>query len=109
MEGLILSDVIDAVQGRWLGRRDPAGVVPTGVGIDTRALKPGDIFFALPGERVDGHQFIDSAFASGACAAVVGKQWVAARKSPGDVIAVNAPDLALAIWRGCIAGGSTFP
>ena len=95
MEGLILSDVIDAVQGRWLGRRDPAGVVPTGVGIDTRALKPGDIFFALPGERVDGHQFIDSAFASGACAAVVGKQWVAARKSPGDVIAVNAPDLAL--------------
>ena len=95
MEGLTLSDVIDAVQGRWLGQADPAAVAPTGVGIDTRTLAPGDVFFALPGERVDGHQFIDSAFEKGACATVVGEHWVQTRKTAGDVIAVDATDLAL--------------
>ena len=29
--------------------------VPGGASIDTRTLEPGDIFFALRGERVDGH------------------------------------------------------
>ena len=92
MEGLTLSNVIRAVQGRWQGTGDPAVVVPTGVSIDTRTLAPGDIFFALPGARVDGRQFIDSAFEKGACAAVVSGQW---GNAPADVIAVEATDLAL--------------
>ena len=92
MEGLTLSDVIRTVRGRWLGKGDPAAIVPTGVSIDTRTLEPGDVFFALPGERVDGHRFIASAFEKGACAAVVGEQW---GTSPADVIAVEATDLAL--------------
>lgn len=42
-----------------------------GVVIDTRDLKPGDIFVALPGERVDGHDFVTRAFDLGAAAALV--------------------------------------
>ncbi|MFT4553020.1 MAG: UDP-N-acetylmuramoyl-tripeptide--D-alanyl-D-alanine ligase [Chlamydiales bacterium] len=42
-----------------------------GVSVDSRNLKPGDIYFALPGERVDGHQFIGLAASKGAVAAVV--------------------------------------
>lgn len=38
---------------------------------DTRELKPGDLFVALRGENFDGHQFVDSAIAKGAIAAVV--------------------------------------
>ena len=36
-----------------------------GISIDTRSLKPGDIFVALRDAR-DGHEFLQSAFDSGA-------------------------------------------
>ncbi len=45
----------------------------TGVCVDSRLAKPGDLFFALPGAKVDGHQFISEAFSKGAVAAVVKK------------------------------------
>ena len=43
----------------------------SGVEIDSRDVRPGDLFFALKGEAMDGHRFIDAAFAKGAVAAVV--------------------------------------
>ena len=43
----------------------------TGVSTDTRSLKPGDLFVALRGERFDGHDYVGSALAAGACGAVV--------------------------------------
>lgn len=39
--------------------------------VDTRLLQRGDLFFALPGDRVDGHDFVDEAAIKGASAAVV--------------------------------------
>ncbi len=43
----------------------------TGVAIDTRKLKPGDLFVAIRGERVDGHDYLAEAAARGAVAALV--------------------------------------
>ena len=43
----------------------------SGVEIDSRDVMPGDLFFALKGEAMDGHQFVARAFAAGATAAVV--------------------------------------
>jgi len=43
----------------------------SGVEIDSRDVVPGDLFFALKGEQMDGHRFVDKAFARGATAAVV--------------------------------------
>jgi UDP-N-acetylmuramoyl-L-alanyl-D-glutamate--2,6-diaminopimelate ligase len=43
----------------------------TGIAWDSRKVQPGDVFFALVGENVDGHQFINAAVERGA-AAVVG-------------------------------------
>jgi UDP-N-acetylmuramoyl-L-alanyl-D-glutamate--2,6-diaminopimelate ligase len=42
--------------------------VVTGLAVDSRAVKPGDLFFALAGTKTDGARFIDSAIASGAVA-----------------------------------------
>jgi len=39
--------------------------------IDSRAVKEGSLFFALNGEKCDGHSFVDNAFDAGACCAVV--------------------------------------
>ena len=43
----------------------------SGVEIDSRDVIEGDLFFALHGEAMDGHRFVESAFAKGAAAAVV--------------------------------------
>jgi UDP-N-acetylmuramoyl-tripeptide--D-alanyl-D-alanine ligase len=43
----------------------------SGVDIDSRDVREGDLFFALKGEATDGHKFLDKAFANGAAAAVV--------------------------------------
>ncbi len=48
-------------------------VAITGVEVDSRHVRPGDLFCALPGERVDGHSFVGRAFASGAVAALVSR------------------------------------
>lgn len=48
-----------------------AGGSWAGVAIDSRRVAGGEIFFAFPGERTDGHRFVDAAFARGAAAAVV--------------------------------------
>jgi UDP-N-acetylmuramoyl-L-alanyl-D-glutamate--2,6-diaminopimelate ligase len=43
-------------------------VVVSGLAVDSRAVKPGDVFFALAGSKTDGARFIDPAIESGAVA-----------------------------------------
>ena len=43
----------------------------SGVEMDSRDVRSGDLFFALKGETSDGHLYVDKAFANGAAAAVV--------------------------------------
>lgn len=45
--------------------------------IDSRTLGAGDLFFAVKGERVDGHDYVEAAIANGAVAAVVSQRWLA--------------------------------
>src|SRR5580692_6086336 len=51
-------------------RMDPQAkaVEIAGLSVDSRAVKPGDLFFALAGARTDGARFIDAAIAAGAVA-----------------------------------------
>ena len=45
------------------------------ISIDTRSIKDGGVFFALKGNKVDGHKFINHAFENGAVAVVVNKKY----------------------------------
>ncbi len=48
-----------------------AETVPAGFAIDSRAVKENEVFVAIPGERVDGHQFVAEVLDKGALAALV--------------------------------------
>ncbi|MBV8864234.1 MAG: UDP-N-acetylmuramoyl-tripeptide--D-alanyl-D-alanine ligase, partial [Acidobacteriaceae bacterium] len=43
----------------------------TGWSIDSRSVQPGELFFAIPGEHLDGHAYIQNALNAGAVAAIV--------------------------------------
>lgn len=59
------------MNGTLIGEVD-AGACYRGAAIDSRRVEGGELFFALPGERTDGHRFVAAALAAGAAAAVVG-------------------------------------
>lgn len=46
----------------------------TGISIDTRTLKPGDLFIALKGENFDGHDFLEQAFEKGASGVIISQE-----------------------------------
>jgi len=52
----------------------PEDAMLTGVEVDSRLVREGDLFCALPGERFDGHDFVGQAFAAGARAALVNRE-----------------------------------
>ncbi|GAN79179.1 UDP-N-acetylmuramoyl-tripeptide--D-alanyl-D-alanine ligase [Acidocella aminolytica] len=64
MSGLWTADELKVLFG--------AGWDVSGISIDTRTLKAGDLFVALSGAR-DGHEFVAEAFAKGAAAALVSR------------------------------------
>ncbi|MBN9616456.1 MAG: UDP-N-acetylmuramoyl-tripeptide--D-alanyl-D-alanine ligase [Acidobacteriales bacterium 59-55] len=47
-----------------------------GYSIDSRTVGSGELFFAVKGERLDGHEYVHAALADGAVAAVVSNGWV---------------------------------
>ena len=51
--------------------------VAQGYSIDSRTLRPGELFFAVKGDRFDGHDFVLPALERGAVAAVVRKDQIA--------------------------------
>lgn len=82
-----LVQVIDPVK--------PCGPTDLAVGplaYDSRAVEPGGVFFAIPGEKADGHRFIDQAIGRGA-RVVVGSQ----NLNPAGTIYLQVADARLAL------------
>ncbi len=59
--------IADSVGGVLRGRPD---VVVSGAEVDSRLVREGDLFVALPGARVDGHHFVSNALKRAAAALV---------------------------------------
>ena len=68
-EALWTGGELGEIFGPPAGGAMPEGV--TGISIDTRTLRPGEMFFAIQGDRTDGHDYVAQGFASGAALAVV--------------------------------------
>lgn len=81
-----LADCASAVGGRLLAG-DPAAMVTGVVTVDSRAVGPGDLFVAVAGGRVDGHDYVSAAVAAGAVAVLVQREVALER------VAVQEPTL----------------
>ncbi len=64
--------VADACAGEIL--RGSAEIQLQDVCTDSRRAKPGDLFFAIQGERFDGHDFLNEVAAKGVAAVVVERE-----------------------------------
>ncbi|MGZ8189948.1 MAG: UDP-N-acetylmuramoyl-tripeptide--D-alanyl-D-alanine ligase [Methylococcaceae bacterium] len=64
---MMLSEVAECVQGQLIGE----DVTIASVCIDTRAIKPGQLYVAIKGYNFDGNEFVDQAEQAGAIAAIV--------------------------------------
>ncbi len=98
---LQLSEIASAVNA---AQTIEANDLVTGITWDSREVAPGDLYVALPGERVDGHDFIDAAYRAGACAALV------SREVQADYPVLRVADTQQALvdlaryWRGKLQG-----
>ena len=72
MDATTLSQ-ISVWSGGRLAAGDPA-VTVTAISSDSRALKPGDLFLAIRGEKFDGHDFLGEAARLGAIGAIVERE-----------------------------------
>ena len=68
-----LSAIARIVGGRLISSGGGGARGAAGVSIDTRMISEGDLFFAIRGERLDGHAFLGEAARRGACGAVVSR------------------------------------
>ena len=93
---LSIAEIVEAVDGTLLlaSNQDvSASMVAEGVCWDSRAVAAGDMYVALPGERVDGHDFIEAAAANGAACALV------SRKVESSIPLIVVDDTAAALTR----------
>lgn len=94
MKNLTLQNIAEACHGTLLsvdGKTLPEGEV-TGVVIDSRKVEPGNLFLAIVGKRVDGHDFVEQVLSNGAAAAVVEKM---PGRVTGPLILVKSTEQAL--------------
>lgn len=88
MIAMSLAEVAAIVGGRLVGA-DPDVLATGKVEFDSRKVLPGDLFLAVPGEHVDGHDYAETAVAGGAVAVL------ATRPVPVPAILVADPIQAL--------------
>jgi UDP-N-acetylmuramoyl-tripeptide--D-alanyl-D-alanine ligase len=71
MAELSFREIVEAVGGALVAG-SPAGTV-RGYSIDSRKVRPGDLFFAIVGPNLDGHAFLPDALQAGAAGCVVSR------------------------------------
>lgn len=68
MIAMTLSEVAAATGGKLSANANPSDRVTASVEFDSRKIRPGGLYIAFPGERVNGHSFAAQAVADGAVA-----------------------------------------
>ena len=70
MKHFTLEEIARACGGKYVGNEDMKNTPITSVERDSREIKEGSLFLAIKGERVDGHDYIEKCYKSGAVCAI---------------------------------------
>ena len=91
MNGVTFEQILRWTEADLVGIFD-SGRQPAEISSDTRTIADGDLFLALQGARLDGHEYVVEAFAKGAAAAVVERQWQLRNRAtvPGPLFVVDS-------------------
>jgi len=73
MKKFTLAEIAASCGGKYVGEEALKNTAITSVERDSRAVKDGSLFLAIKGERVDGHDFIEKCYDSGALCAICEK------------------------------------
>ena len=73
-----------------------------GYSIDSRTIQPGELFFAVQGERLDGHDYVAQALERGAAAAVIRGDQRSRYSVPSGLIVVDDTLIALQTLAACV-------
>jgi UDP-N-acetylmuramoyl-tripeptide--D-alanyl-D-alanine ligase len=74
MKEIGLEKVVEVLGGKYFGNKDISHSTLSGVSVDSRTIKGGELFFALKGENFDGHNFAGEAIFKSGLPAVVSKK-----------------------------------
>jgi len=75
---------LTSAEGEFIGE-----AIAEGYSIDSRTVRPGELFVAIKGERFDGHDFVEQALGAGAVAAVIQKGHAARFAERGKLLLVS--------------------
>lgn len=70
---LPLSKIAEFIGANTESRQSDPNAIATGYSIDSRTILPGELFFAVKGEKMNGHDFVHAALERGAVGAVVSR------------------------------------
>src|SRR4030067_1873616 len=95
LDMLTIDEILKGSGGKLIqGKRE---LTVTGISIDSRTIKDGELFLALKGDLFDGHNFIEDAIKKGACGAIINEDYQVSGSMPqeGAIVRVNDTLLAL--------------
>ncbi|MDR2676460.1 MAG: UDP-N-acetylmuramoyl-tripeptide--D-alanyl-D-alanine ligase [Endomicrobium sp.] len=104
MELFYIKDLIFAINGKCITIIEDYYNIPfNGISIDSRTIKNGDVYFAIKGDRYDGHNFIVEAVEKGAIAIVCLENKINLIKSftvnNSHIIVVGVKDTVIALGK----------
>jgi UDP-N-acetylmuramoyl-tripeptide--D-alanyl-D-alanine ligase len=103
--GLTADELVAAAGGTLLARSDRPIL---GGAVDSREVRPGNLFVALPGEHTDGHRFVAAALGAGAAAVVVARRPEDVDLATADATVVLLDDPLRALQRVATAWRTRF-
>jgi UDP-N-acetylmuramoyl-tripeptide--D-alanyl-D-alanine ligase len=86
---LTKSDILGIPHYRTLGFEGIKSFQVSGVSIDSRSVKTGELFLAIRGDQFDGHNFISKAIEAGATGIMVERRW--AESNEAMMVSIHVP------------------
>jgi UDP-N-acetylmuramoyl-tripeptide--D-alanyl-D-alanine ligase len=88
---LTKSDILAIPHLKAIGFDELKNLKVTGISIDSRTVKAGELFLAIRGDQFDGHNFISKAIEAGAAVIIVEHRW--AEVNASMMVSINIPRL----------------